>query len=146
MVSMNPSNEAGGQAVSDPGPVPGNTPANANGQPGQAPAPPATPEMVPQSGLDAASTAVPNMTLPLPPNPGQNPAPQASQIDVQDTTQSATPPVVDDGDLIEKEWVSKAKQIVEKNRNDPYKQSEELTVFRADYMKKRYNKNIKLDK
>ena len=58
----------------------------------------------------------------------------------------ATPQVVDDGDLIEKEWVSKAKQIVEKNRNDPYKQSEELTMFRADYMKKRYNKNIKVDK
>lgn len=56
------------------------------------------------------------------------------------------PPVVDDGDLIEKEWVNKAKQIVDQNRNDPYKQSEELTVFRADYMKKRYNKNIKVDK
>ncbi|NDC22375.1 hypothetical protein EBZ57_03330 [bacterium] len=52
----------------------------------------------------------------------------------------------DDGDLIEKEWVEKAKQIVEKNRDDPYKQSEELNVFKADYMKKRYNKDIKVDK
>ena len=52
----------------------------------------------------------------------------------------------DDGDLIEKEWVEKAKQIVEKNRDDPYKQSEELNVFRADYMKQRYNKDIKVDK
>lgn len=52
----------------------------------------------------------------------------------------------DDGDLIEKEWVEKAKQIVDKNRDDPYKQSEELNVFKADYMKQRYNKSIKVDK
>lgn len=50
----------------------------------------------------------------------------------------------DDADLIEKEWVTKAKQIVERTRNDPYKQSEELTVFKADYMKKRYNRTIKV--
>lgn len=54
--------------------------------------------------------------------------------------------VQDDGDLIEKEWVLKAKQIVDANREDPYKQSEELTVFRADYMQKRYNKSIKVSK
>jgi hypothetical protein len=46
-------------------------------------------------------------------------------------------------DLIEKEWVSKAKQIVEQTRDDPYKQSEGLTMVKMDYMKKRYNKSIK---
>jgi hypothetical protein len=50
----------------------------------------------------------------------------------------------DDSDLIEKEWVDKAKQIVERTRNDPHKQSEELTVFKADYLKKRYGKTIKV--
>jgi hypothetical protein len=50
----------------------------------------------------------------------------------------------DDSDLIEKEWVNKAKQIVERTRDDPYKQSEELTVVKADYLKKRYNKTIKI--
>ena len=64
--------------------------------------------------------------------------------------QSSTKPpandlqIDDDGDLIEKEWVNKAKQIVERNRDDPYKQSEALTVFKADYMKKRYDKTIKV--
>jgi hypothetical protein len=114
----------------------------------QFPAPDQTPEVPDQtlaSGQDASSTAVPAMTVPLPPTPSQNPPQTASQTDVQATTPAAVSPVVDDGDLIEKEWVSKAKQIVEQNRNDPYKQSEELTVFRADYMKKRYNKNIKVD-
>jgi len=50
----------------------------------------------------------------------------------------------DDGDLIEKAWVDKAKQIVERTRDDPHKQSEAITVFKADYMKKRYGKTIKL--
>ncbi len=50
----------------------------------------------------------------------------------------------DDKDLIEKEWVHKAKEIVERTRDDPYKQSEDLTVFKADYIKKRYGKTIKL--
>lgn len=129
MDSMNPSNEAGGQV-----PVPGQMPGSAgNGAAGS---------------TDPASAAVPPMTLPLPPPAppatGQNTPQNSLNIDVSATTQSATPQVVDDGDLIEKEWVHKAKQIVEQNRNDPHKQSEELTVFRADYMKKRYNKNIKL--
>lgn len=47
-----------------------------------------------------------------------------------------------DGDLIEKEWVVKAKQIVEHTAEDPYKQQEELNKIRADYMKKRYNKDL----
>lgn len=96
--------------------------------------------MAPRQGASAA--AVPPITLPLP-----QPAPTAgASDDASATTPAISATVVDDGDLIEKEWVSKAKQIVEKNRNDPYKQSEELTVFKADYMKKRYDKNIKIDK
>jgi hypothetical protein len=46
--------------------------------------------------------------------------------------------------MIEKEWVERAKQVVERTRNDPYRQSEELTAVKADYLKKRYNKTIKL--
>jgi hypothetical protein len=60
-------------------------------------------------------------------------------------TQSSTLPA-DDGDLIEKEWVTKAKQIVERTRDDPYKQSEDLTLFKADYMRKRYGKTIKVSR
>jgi hypothetical protein len=54
----------------------------------------------------------------------------------------ATPAVADDGDVIEKEWVMKAKRIVDQTRQDPYKQTKELHKFRAEYMKKRYNKVI----
>jgi hypothetical protein len=97
-----------------------------------------------QPGQPAGQAGGQSMTLPLPPNPLSGNAPMLNQIDVTPTTQMATPQVIDDGDVIEKEWVSKAKQIVARNRNDPYKQSQELMVLRADYMQKRYNKAVKL--
>lgn len=49
-----------------------------------------------------------------------------------------------DTDLIEKEWVLKAKQIVDHTSDDPYTQQLEIGKVKADYMKKRYNKDIKL--
>ena len=85
--------------------------------------------------------------MPLPPMilPGtQMPTHTAQQTDVTITSPSASSGIIDDSDLIEKEWVNKAKRIVEANREDPFKQSEELTGVKADYMKKRYDKNIKL--
>lgn len=70
---------------------------------------------------------------------------QASQkSDDSTTTQAATPSLADDTDLIEKEWVEKAKQIVNRTKEDPHQQSKELTNFKADYMQKRYNKTIKV--
>lgn len=64
--------------------------------------------------------------------------------DVTKTTSPVVPATADDGDLIEKEWVNKAKKIVNSTREDPYAQSRELTLFKADYLQKRYNKIIKL--
>jgi hypothetical protein len=53
-----------------------------------------------------------------------------------------TPDIADDGDIIEKEWVMKAKEIVARTRQDPHLQTKELHKFKAEYMKKRYNKTI----
>jgi hypothetical protein len=61
------------------------------------------------------------------------------------TTQSSIPPVAADTDLIEKEWVIKAKQIVHHTKDDPYEQSRQLTIFKAAYIKQRYNRTIQLD-
>lgn len=105
---------------------------------------PSVPELAPnafeQNPNGASIAAQPLPSIPLP-----QPA-QSASTDVPLPTSSATivPDVADDGDLIEKEWVNKAKQIVEKTRDDPYMQSKEMTLFKADYMKKRYNKSIKL--
>ncbi len=59
------------------------------------------------------------------------------------TTQGLT---ADDVDLIEKEWVEKAKSIATQTQGDPYRQVQELNKIRADYIKKRYNKDMKLSK
>lgn len=56
----------------------------------------------------------------------------------------AAPVIAEDSDLIEKEWVDKAKSIAGRTRDDPYMQSKEMNRMKADYLKKRYNKDIKL--
>jgi hypothetical protein len=58
--------------------------------------------------------------------------------------QSDTPSIADDVDVIEKEWVDKAKSIVDKTKDDPHVQNKEVSILKADYMKKRYGKDIKL--
>lgn len=68
-------------------------------------------------------------------------AQQADDTSVTATTQSL---VADETDLIEKEWVVKAKHIVEQTKSDPHLQSKEIVKVKADYLKKRYNKEIKV--
>jgi hypothetical protein len=86
--------------------------------------------------------------------PAQQPAaqpPQTSpvqQIPVQ--TQSSSSPLTNglsaqNTDLIEKEWVERAKIIVARTQDDPYKQKNEMSKMKADYIKKRFNKTIPLE-
>jgi hypothetical protein len=96
-------------------------------------------EKAPLTGGQAPMPSAGTIPLPLP-----TPAPAAPAAGQAPGPAPPAALVTDDGDLIEKEWVDKAKRIVEQNRNDPYKQSEELTVFKADYLKKRYGKTIKV--
>lgn len=53
-----------------------------------------------------------------------------------------SPQIADDVDLIEKEWVEKAKEIVEKTKENPYLQNKAISEIKADYIKKRYNKDL----
>jgi hypothetical protein len=99
---------------------------------------PAGPELAAANQPPAAqptATGVPVAAMPV--------LPITSQTDDSTTTQTTSISVTDDRDLIEKEWVDKAKQIVERTRDDPRQQSKELTVVRADYMQQHYNKTIK---
>lgn len=88
---------------------------------------------VPQTvALPSANAAVPPVQTP-----------QSSAVPLTGS-HSTTPAIAEDTDLIEKEWVEKAKEIVEKTKNDPYLQNQEINKVKADYMKKRYNKDMKL--
>lgn len=53
-----------------------------------------------------------------------------------------TPLIANDDDLIEKEWVDKAKQIIADTRDDPYRRELEVGRLQADYLKKRYGKEL----
>ena len=101
---------------------------------------PAAAESAPRTAgaQTAALPALPQMSVPA--------AAQSAVPAARPGAQPAAVPIKDDNDSIEKEWVNKAKQIVERTRDDPYRQSEELTVVKADYMKQRYNKTVKTEK
>ncbi len=57
---------------------------------------------------------------------------------------TSTPQAADDADLIEEEWVHKVKQILVKTKGDPFRQTQAVAQLRSDYLKKRYNKEVKL--
>lgn len=107
---------------------------------------PVVPERAPSAGERGAAPAAaapPLATLPLPPAP---PAQVPSSVETVPTrvgTGAATA-LPSDRDLIDKEVVNKAKQIVERTKDDPHKQSEELTIFKAGYLQQSYGKQIKL--
>lgn len=130
---------------------------NVNSSPGlhlpePLPAGPNGHEQQPEQGVGAEFVAVAAPeTAPRPGAPTfaapQMPDPQ-SQTSATPTAAAtpipATPVAAADDDLIEREWVDKAKQIVDGTKEDPYQQNRQLAAFKADYMKKRYGKTIKL--
>ena len=58
---------------------------------------------------------------------------------------SITPLVAADEELIEKEWVDKAKEIIEQTPDDPYTRTEKVNELQRDYLQKRYNKVVGSD-
>lgn len=58
----------------------------------------------------------------------------------------STPATAANDDLIEREWVEKAKKVVAETRNDPHAQDIAIGRLQADYLKKRYGKIIALPK
>jgi hypothetical protein len=112
-------------------------------QQGEEPA--AKPEQAPSTeSVPAPSAPAPMAPPSMPPvDPALYAQPAPGQPPIAGST-ATTPAVADDLDLIEKEWVEKAKAIVTQTRNDPHTQNDQMNRFKADYMKKRYNKDIKL--
>ena len=62
----------------------------------------------------------------------------------QQVSHDTNPTVAADEDLIEKEWVEKAKKVVSDTKHDPYLQGKEVSKLQADYLKKRYGKTVNL--
>jgi hypothetical protein len=76
--------------------------------------------------------------LPVVPAPQVVPAPSVAHQAPSDDL----PALAGDDDLIEKEWVDKAKKIISETRDDPYKREQEVNRLQADYLRKRYGKEL----
>lgn len=87
-----------------------------------------------KNGPQTSSTAVPIVAPTIQP---------ITQDDTDSTTKPA-PIVAADDDVIEKEWVNKAKTVIKQTKGDPYAKEREVTKLQADYMQKRYGKEVKI--
>ena len=84
-------------------------------------------------------------TVNLPPIAVSAPAVDSGVADVNTTISSDDNPLIaGDDDLIEKEWVEKAKRIVSETHDDPYTQDKAVNRLQADYINKRYGRKLGL--
>lgn len=83
----------------------------------------------------APATALPvPVVAPLPPPAGDDASTTVGGDD--------NPVVAADDDLIEKEWVDRAKKIIQQTKDDPFRREQEVSRLQADYLKKRYGKEL----
>lgn len=87
--------------------------------------------------IGAAQAEIAQVAMPALPTPVFV-APQQSQASVADDS----PIVANDDDLIEKEWVDKAKKILAETRDDPYKREREISKLQIEYIRRRYGRQI----
>lgn len=74
---------------------------------------------------------------------GTLPAPLADDNTVQQPVATDdTPLIAADEDLIEKEWVDKAKKIIGDTKDDPYRREQEVKKLQIEYVRKRYGREI----
>jgi hypothetical protein len=103
---------------------------------------PAVPEAKPlSSGQPAPAQPQPAPAVAVPPA-----APSAAQPQPVAAAPAASvtgPAVANDQDVIEKEWVDKADEVVAKTVGNPHAEEEAVEDLQIDYLKKRYNKDVK---
>ena len=84
--------------------------------------------------LPVAPPAIPMAPVPLP---------QTDDSATSATAQATTAPdSAADEDLIEKEWVDKAKKIIEQTKDDPHARTQKVNELQRDYLQKRFGKVV----
>jgi hypothetical protein len=91
----------------------------------------------PQGGQDDSASQALAAVFPAQQPPATEPAPTEG-LGV------SAPQIADDVDLIEKEWVSKIQEIIQKTHGDPYERARQIALLKNEYLQKRYQKTIKL--
>lgn len=112
--------------------------------PNQTPASPEAKPVVPETAPAPAAPIPPApVTPPASAAPTPAPAPSAATPPAASAPATTGPVIADDVDVIEKEWVDKAEQVVKANAEDPKKEEDAVEDLQIDYLKKRYGKDIK---
>lgn len=121
---------------------------------------PALPQVSPEFSPDVNSGSSAEKT-PTRPETESRPQPQQAAVPVADIAAPALPqaPVgvtqddslalvesmpatAADDDLIEKEWVSKAKRIISETADDPHRREAAVAQLQREYLRKRYGKEF----
>lgn len=104
-------------------------------------------EGLPTLDLNSQSPSAAPLASPPANDAGQLQTPSSATLPKQSGSPQAVvddPQIADDVDVIEKEWIDKAKRIVSATKADPHQQEKEVSKLQADYLLKRYNKQVKL--
>ena len=91
---------------------------------------------------EATPVAVNSMPVLPPIQAVTAPPPVVITDDATGATDDDLPVVANDDDLIEKEWVDKAKKVIMQTKDDPYRRELEISKLQADYLRKRYGKEL----
>ncbi|MES2631177.1 MAG: hypothetical protein V4611_04430 [Patescibacteria group bacterium] len=94
-------------------------------------------EQAAEAGARAADAAA--MAIPV-----AMPQVQPVMVPQDDPAQATTtsPLVAADEDLIEKEWVDKAKDIILHTKDDPHARTQKVNELQRDYLQKRYGRVV----
>ncbi len=96
-----------------------------------------------EHGVETTPLVSAQAVLPAPISlPPISPSVSVQADDATDSDAVNTPLVANDDDLIEKEWVDKAKKIITQTKDDPYRREHEVSKLQADYLRKRYGREI----
>lgn len=92
-------------------------------------------EMAPQAEASAAPPVLPTTIIPV--------VSDDDAVAAASQASSASPAVANDDELIEKEWVDKAKKAITETKDDPYAREKRVSQLQADYLWKRYGRQLK---
>ncbi len=98
----------------------------------------------PEQGIPPQAGAAQPYLTPVVTPPPVHPVAQDNGSSPSDD--AATLQIANDVDVIEKEWVDKAKSIVAATHDDPYQQEKQVNELQNSYLKKRYGKDVGIAK
>ena len=78
----------------------------------------------------------------LPPIPPISSTPTAPTPTDTGTIEEQNPEIAADGHKLEKQWVQRTEEVIEKTKGDPREKENQVNRLKADYLLKRFNRRL----